>query len=185
MVSDDPDRVRELITDQLVRADLILTTGGVSQGDYDVVKAVMPELGATEFVASRDAARKAAGLRPDRRRPDPDDHAARQPGQRLRVLRGVRPPGDQEADGSHPLHPDFGKARATHAMSSIIVAPSARRGIITHDDDGNRLVSLAGGHGSHLIGDLSRANALVMLPEETDLVAAGDAVEVWLLDEGL
>ena len=39
-----------MINDQLIRADLILTTGGVSQGDYDVVKAVMPELGASEFV---------------------------------------------------------------------------------------------------------------------------------------
>ena len=106
LVSDDPERVRELINDQLVRADLILTTGGVSQGDYDVVKSVMPELGATEFVAGRDAAGQAAGLRPDRQRPDPDDHAAGQPGERVRVLRGVRASGDQEADGSHALHPD-------------------------------------------------------------------------------
>ena len=49
LVSDDPDEVRQLINDQLVRADLVLTTGGVSQGDYDVVKEVMPGLGATDF----------------------------------------------------------------------------------------------------------------------------------------
>ena len=35
------------------------------------------------------------------------------------------------------------------------------------------------------IRDLARANALVVLPEETDLVAVGDPVEVWLLGEGL
>ncbi len=51
LVSDDPDEVKQLISDQLVRADLILTTGGVSQGDYDVVKAVLPELGATDFAS--------------------------------------------------------------------------------------------------------------------------------------
>ena len=50
-VGDDPAAVKQLINDQLVRADLILTTGGVSQGDYDIVKAVMPELGACDFVA--------------------------------------------------------------------------------------------------------------------------------------
>jgi len=77
------------------------------------------------------------------------------------------------------------KARATHAMSSTTSRRRLARGIVTHDDDGNRLVSLAGGYGSHLIGDLARANALVVLPEDTDLVAAGDQVEVWLLDEGL
>ena len=65
-VSDDPERVKGVITDQLIRADLILTTGGVSQGDYDVVKQVMPELGRTDFAAGRDAAGQAAGLRPDR-----------------------------------------------------------------------------------------------------------------------
>ena len=57
----------------------------------------------------RDAAGQAAGLRSDRQRPDPDDHAAGQPGERLRVLRGVRASGDQEADGSHALHPDPGQ----------------------------------------------------------------------------
>ena len=55
-----------MITDQLIRADLILTTGGVSQGDYDVVKQVMPELGPDRLRRGRDAAGQAAGLRSDR-----------------------------------------------------------------------------------------------------------------------
>ena len=41
-MSDDRDELKRLIADQLLRADLILTTGGVSQGDFDIVKAVMP-----------------------------------------------------------------------------------------------------------------------------------------------
>ncbi|WP_228488844.1 gephyrin-like molybdotransferase Glp [Raineyella fluvialis] len=49
IVSDDPDVVAQAISDQLVRADLILTTGGVSEGDRDVIKAVMPRLGPTDF----------------------------------------------------------------------------------------------------------------------------------------
>ena len=39
-----------MVADQLIRADLLVTSGGISQGDYDLVKAVMPELGACEFV---------------------------------------------------------------------------------------------------------------------------------------
>ena len=50
-VGDDPAALKQLVYDQLVRADLILTTGGVSQGDYDIVKAVLPELGATDFAS--------------------------------------------------------------------------------------------------------------------------------------
>ena len=49
LVGDDAEQLKQLINDQLIRADLILTTGGVSQGDYDIVKAVMPELGECDF----------------------------------------------------------------------------------------------------------------------------------------
>ena len=55
-----------MITDQLIRADLILTTGGVSQGDYDVVKQVMPDLGRTDFADVAMQPGQAAGLRSDR-----------------------------------------------------------------------------------------------------------------------
>ena len=60
------DALKQLIGDQLLRADLILTTGGVSQGDFDIVKAVMPEMGACDFAAGGHAARQAAGIRIDR-----------------------------------------------------------------------------------------------------------------------
>jgi molybdopterin biosynthesis enzyme len=33
------------------------------------------------------------------------------------------------------------------------------------------------------MGDLARANALVILDEDTDFVASGDTVDVWLLAE--
>lgn len=185
MVSDDPEKVRELITDQLVRADLILTTGGVSQGDYDVVKAVMPELGATEFVrvAMQPGKPQGFGLIGDERIP-----MIMLPGNPVSAFvsfEAFARPVIRKLMGVTPYARSSVRARATHAMSSLQSRRQLARGIITHDDDGNRLVSLAGGHGSHLIGDLARANALVLLPEETDLVAAGDLVEVWLLNEGL
>ena len=49
-VGDDAKLLKETISDALIRADLILTSGGISQGDYDIVKAVMPELGECDFV---------------------------------------------------------------------------------------------------------------------------------------
>ena len=38
---DDPRKLLDAIEDQLVRADLVVTTGGVSAGAYDVVKEVL------------------------------------------------------------------------------------------------------------------------------------------------
>lgn len=185
MVSDDPQEVRDLIIDQLVRADLVLTSGGVSQGDYDVVKAAMPELGATEFVqvAMQPGKPQGFGLIGHDRIP-----MIMLPGNPVSAFvsfEAFARPVIRKLMGVTPYVRPAAKARATHAMSSTTSRRRLARGTVTHDDDGNRLVSLAGGYGSHLIGDLARANALVVLPEDTDLVAAGDQVEVWLLDEGL
>ena len=55
--------------------------------------------------------------------------------------------------------------------------------IVTVTEEGAWQVEQAGGHGSHLLADLARANALVILPEDVDFVAAGDDVDVWLLGE--
>jgi molybdopterin molybdotransferase len=50
IVPDQPEQVLPAIEDQLVRADLMITTGGVSMGaEHDVVKAALSELGTITF----------------------------------------------------------------------------------------------------------------------------------------
>jgi molybdopterin molybdotransferase len=50
IVRDNPDEVLPAIEDQLVRADLMITTGGVSMGgEHDVVKAALQQLGTIAF----------------------------------------------------------------------------------------------------------------------------------------
>src|SRR3954451_23201209 len=48
--SDDPAAFTEALSDQLVRADLVVTSGGVSKGTHDVVKEVLSELGTVDFL---------------------------------------------------------------------------------------------------------------------------------------
>ena len=45
IVPDDPRAFLDALLDQLVRADLVVTSGGVSQGDFDVVKEALSPLG--------------------------------------------------------------------------------------------------------------------------------------------
>ena len=90
VVGDDPHTFSDALCDQLVRADLVVTSGGVSKGAYDVVKDVLSRLGTVRVLRGRHAAGQAAGLRPGRRGPDADLHAARQPGVGVRVVRGLR-----------------------------------------------------------------------------------------------
>ena len=49
IVPDDPRTFVDTLSDQLVRADLVVTSGGVSQGDYDVVKEALSSLGSVWF----------------------------------------------------------------------------------------------------------------------------------------
>jgi molybdopterin molybdotransferase len=83
-----------------------------------------------------------------------------------------------KAPYSRPLAP----ARLTHAIRS----PEGRRQFVRAEvgvDDGGLVASPVGGHGSHLIGDLAAANALVVVPEDATSVPAGEKVQVALLDE--
>jgi len=50
-VPDDHARLLAVLEGQVLRADLIVTSGGVSQGAYDVVKEALGELGTVEFVS--------------------------------------------------------------------------------------------------------------------------------------
>ncbi len=183
LVSDDPDEVKELIGDQLVRADLILTTGGVSQGDYDVVKAVMPELGATDFaqVAMQPGKPQGFGLIGEDRVP-----MIMLPGNPVSAFVSfeafVRPV-IRKLMGVTPYVRAAVRCQASRAMTSVAGKTQLARGIVSTAASGIRQVELVGGHGSHLMADLSRADALVLLPPEVDFVAAGDDVDVWLLGE--
>ncbi|MET0693928.1 MAG: gephyrin-like molybdotransferase Glp [Propionibacteriaceae bacterium] len=183
LVSDDPEAVKQLINDQLVRADLILTTGGVSQGDYDIIKAVMPELGATDFaqVAMQPGKPQGFGLIGSQQVP-----IIMLPGNPVSAFvsfEAFARPAIRKLMGNTPYVRTPVPCTALHAITSIPGRKQMARGIVRRAADGSRQVELAGGHGSHLLGDLARANALVILSEDTDFVASGETVDVWLLDQ--
>ncbi len=181
-VGDDAKLLKEVISDALIRADLILTSGGISQGDYDVVKAVMPELGVCDFtqVAMQPGKPQGFGLIGDDRVP-----MIMVPGNPVSCFVSfeafVRPV-IRKLMGAQPYLQAAVKGQAAHAMTSIPGRRQLARGTVTFDPSGQRQVQLAGGHGSHLLGGLARANALVILPEDTEFVAAGEELDMWLLD---
>jgi molybdopterin molybdotransferase len=183
LVADDRNELKRLIADQLLRADLILTTGGVSQGDFDIVKAVMPEMGACDFaqVAMQPGKPQGFGLIGHDRVP-----MIMLPGNPVSAFVSfeafVRPV-IRKLMGARPYVRTVVKCQAAQDMSSIPGRLQLARGIISAARTDTWQVGLVGGHGSHLLADLARSNALVILPEDTQFVAAGQEVDVWLLDE--
>lgn len=49
IIGDDPDDLRSAYEEAASKADLVISTGGVSMGDYDYVKQVLGELGTVDF----------------------------------------------------------------------------------------------------------------------------------------
>jgi molybdopterin molybdotransferase len=56
------------------------------------------------------------------------------------------------------------------------------RGELGRTEDGRRVVRLAGQQGSHVLGGLARAGALVVVPEQVTRVEAGEEVRCLVLD---
>ncbi|MEU7134690.1 gephyrin-like molybdotransferase Glp [Streptomyces sp. NPDC046261] len=182
-VEDDPHTLRATLEDQLIRADAVVTSGGVSVGAYDVVKETLSGLTGEEgSVAFRRLAMqpgKPQGF--GRIGPDRTPLFAL-PGNpvssyvsfelfvrpALRALMGLEPFADRQT------------VRAVCA-GGVESSPEGRRQYLRgHYADGT--VTTVGGAGSHLVKALADANALIVVPEDVTSVAPGTELDVVLLD---
>ncbi|MBZ5737773.1 molybdotransferase-like divisome protein Glp [Nocardioides mangrovi] len=182
IVPDEPSAFLDALHDQLVRADLVVTSGGVSQGDFDVVKAALSPLGTVWFGP--------VGMQPGK--PQGFGHVGEDatpiftlPGNPVSSYISFEQfvlPAIRTLMGRTPVTRPTVPARLTHTIGS----PAGRRQFVRASygvDAGGPYVSPVGGHGSHLIGDLASSDALVVVPEDVTEVAAGTQVQVLRLDE--
>ena len=156
-------------------ADIVLTSGGVSVGDYDLVKAVLQDAGGIDFW-----------------------QVAMQPGRPLAVGRigaahffGL--PGNPVASmltfhlfvrpalwklaGRRDLFPPRFHAVAMEPMSKKTGRREFKRGILSYT--GQRWeVRITGPQGSGILTSMTLANCFVVIEEERGDVAAGDTVSV-------
>jgi molybdopterin molybdotransferase len=182
IVPDDPRAFTDALSDQLVRADLVVTSGGVSQGDFDVVKEALGRLGTVWFggVAMQPGKPQGFGTVGEDDTPIftlPGNPVSAYVSFETFVLPAIR-----RMMGKLPYSRPLGRARLTHGISSPEGKQQMVRGAYAVDR-GGAFVTPVGGHGSHLIGDLATSNALVVVPPEVTAVNAGDMVQVLKLDE--
>lgn len=168
-VGDDTDAMLSALTDAAAHADLILTSGGISMGDYEVVREALEPLGALVGTV------------------------AMQPGgpQATAVVEGVPVvcfPGNpvstqlsfevfvapllRNAAGMPPALRE--SRRLVAGLSSVAGKRQFLRG--RAGDDGT--VALVAGPSSHLVAGLAASDLLVVVPENITALAAGDDVEV-------
>ncbi|MEU9377416.1 gephyrin-like molybdotransferase Glp [Streptomyces sp. NPDC048255] len=193
-VADDADTLRATIEDQLIRADLLVTTGGVSVGAYDVVKEALTAV-ATGGEDGRDIDGGGIDFRKLAMQPGkPQGFGSIGPDHTpLLALPGnpvssyvsfelfVRPAiralmGLPESEVSRP------SVRAVLKADKAIGSPAGRRQFLRGAYDAQSgTVSPVGGSGSHLIAALAHADSLIVVPEDVTSAEPGAELEVILL----
>jgi molybdopterin molybdotransferase len=181
IVPDEGPRLLDTLEDQLVRADLLLTSGGVSVGAYDVVKEVLSRLGTVGFhkVAMQPGMPQGFGvIGPDR---IPVFGLPGNPVSAAVSFEVFVRPALRRMLGSAAVTRPMISARAAEELRSPLGKRSFLR-VRLEVHDGAYVVTPVSGAGSHLVAGMARANAFAVVPEDVDRVPAGQAVQVMVLE---
>ncbi len=178
-----PDRVEDIIEKikDALSADMLITSGGVSMGDYDLVKDVLAKQGEISFWTVR-----------------------MKPGKPLAfgVIEGVPHlglPGNPVS--SMVTFEIFARPAIMKMMGKKNLSKPSVRAILENDiknTDGRRIFAraivrreddryfaqLTGPQGSGILTSMARANGLAIIPEDVKGMKAGDVVQTLMLDWG-
>jgi molybdopterin molybdotransferase len=175
IVPDLRDTLRDRLLDASRIADVVVSSGGVSVGDYDLVKAVLAEVGGIDFwqVAMQPGRPLAHGR-------IGDAHFFGLPGNpvasMLAFILFVRPALYKLA-GRARLFPETFDARAMEPLGKKRGRKEYKRGILAFRD-GAWEVRTTGPQGSGILSSMVAGNCLIVLDEDRGDVAAGETVAV-------
>ena len=181
IVPDDTRQLLDTLEDQLIRADAVVTSGGVSVGAYDVVKEAIGRLGPVTFarVAMQPGMPQSFGLIGPERTPFfglPGNPVSAYVSFEVFVRPALR-----RMLGVDAIQRPMLRARLTAPVTSPPGKRSFARAQLSVDH-GTYSATPVGGGGSHLIASLAHANALVVVPEKVTELEAGATVTVMLLE---
>lgn len=183
IIADRPTELKQAIAEAISSADLVLSTGGVSVGDYDYVERILTELGGTLHI--RSVAVKPGKPLTVATFKDNNCLYFGIPGNPVSALvscwRFVQP-ALKKLSGQVSYQPRFvsattrydlraGGSRETYLWGQLQLA------------DGEYEFALAGGsHSSGNLINLAQTNGLAIVPVGQKLITAGEQIKVMLLD---
>ena len=183
VVPDVPEALENAFATAAASADVVITSGGVSVGEADFVKQLLDKLGEVLFwkIAMKPGRPLAFGR-------IGDAHFFGLPGNPVSVMvtfyQFVRD-ALLVLQGRHHVAPmPLFKAALAAPIRKVPGRTEFQRAILAQDGDGAWTVRTTGDQGSGILSSMSRANCFVVLPTATGNVAAGEQVDVQLL-EGL
>lgn len=178
-VRDDATAFKRVLSEQLVRADLVVTSGGISQGDRDVVKETLAATGDVRFDQVAMQPGKPQGFGTFEGTPVitlPGNGVSAYVSFEVFVLPAIR-----RMMGRSPY-----RRPMVHAvLAADIASPSGVRQYVRANFEvthrGAKVTPIEGS-GSHRVSDLARANALVVVGEDETALNMGDTVRTLVLD---
>ncbi|MDE0308681.1 MAG: molybdopterin molybdotransferase MoeA [Acidiferrobacterales bacterium] len=183
IIPDDPVHTRTALADASDRADLIITSGGVSTGSADFVIRTLEELGQISLwrIAIRPGRPFAFGKIQDKL-------FFGLPGNPVAVMvtfYKLVQPALRRLMGQSDVNPvPIMKARALSRFRKKPNRSEVYRAVLSQDDNGEPVVVSTGQQGSGLLSSMSQANCFVLLDDHAASVNPGDMVDVQLF-EGL
>jgi molybdopterin molybdotransferase len=183
VIPDEPAKLESAFATAAQSADVVITSGGVSVGEADYVKQLLDKLGEVLFwkIAMKPGRPLAYGR-------IGGAHFFGLPGNPVSVMvtfyefvRDALLVLQGQSDIA-PL-PMF-KVPLSAPIKKVPGRTEFQRGILAADGNGGWTVKTTGDQGSGILSSMSQANCFIVLAPETGNVAAGELVEVQLL-EGL
>jgi molybdopterin molybdotransferase len=178
-IRDDRESLKSALLDAASRADVIITSGGVSVGEADYIKQLLAEIGEVVFwkLAMKPGRPLAYGK-------IGGCHFFGLPGNPVAVVVTFRQ-FVREAlcllMGQQPNPSFIFKAVCTSKIRKTPGRTEFQRGVLTQDDHGVFEVCTTGEQGSGILSSMSLANCFIVLPEPQGNVESGNIVEVQLI----
>ena len=165
---------------QGIRADVLISSAGVSVGDYDFVKDVMKRLG-MEMVFWKVAMRPGAPLAFGMIGGKPVFGLPGNPVSSMISFEQFVRPSLLKMMGFRKLFRPVVEAVLKEDVKKMVGKRYFIRGSVSFEKN-QYFVSTTGEQGSGILRSMVRANGLIVIPEEKEIVRAGEKVKVQLLD---
>ncbi len=186
IVRDDPDQIKAAFLEAHKKADVIITTGGVSVGSADYTGTILAQIAEIDFWN--------INMRPGRptvfgqiKSENKNTYIFGLPGNPVAVmvafyffvrdalfyLMGTRP-------APLPRIP----VKSISPLSKRQGRTEFQRGILSPNEHGEWVVRTTGSQGSGMLSSMTQANCMIVLPAESKAISPGETVEV-VLFEGL
>ncbi|MGD2064903.1 MAG: molybdopterin-guanine dinucleotide biosynthesis protein B [Dehalococcoidia bacterium] len=173
--------------DEGLDADMLITSGGVSKGDYDMVKDVLAERGEIGFwtVCMKPGKPLAFGvmkkMEGSRKGKVPHLGLPGNPVSSMVTFEQFARPAILKMMGKKALKKPVVQA----VIEDDVVAADERRRFVRVNvakRGGQYYASITGNQGSGILTSMAKANGLAVIPENSNGAKAGDTVEVQMLD---